>query len=142
MRWIKFTSTETKALGLLGSKTSVDLLRAAVPTRHSSFLFISILFYVSVFQRLYFFVHLLGEEGNINWNKLRPVIDQRQIKRKIAISHLVWFRICVRNRIPKQSILLFLQKPRLWPGLVVLRLNVPVNNFSVKSGRSHRFLGN
>ena len=27
-------------------------------------------------------------------------------------------------------------------GLVVLRLNVPVNNFSVMSGRSHRFLGN
>ena len=26
--------------------------------------------------------------------------------------------------------------------LVVLRLNVPVNNFSVISGRSHRFLGN
>ena len=25
--------------------------------------------------------------------------------------------------------------------LVVLRLNVPVNNFSVMSGRSHRFLG-
>ena len=29
---------------------------------------------------------------------------------------------------------------RKW--LVVLRLNVPVNNFSVMSGRSHRFLGN
>ena len=28
-----------------------------------------------------------------------------------------------------------------WP-VVVLRLNVPVNNFSVMSGRSHRFLGN
>ena len=28
------------------------------------------------------------------------------------------------------------------PGwLVVLRLNVPVQNFSVMSGRSHRFLG-
>ena len=26
-------------------------------------------------------------------------------------------------------------------GLVLLRLNVPVNNFSVMSGRSHRFLG-
>ena len=26
--------------------------------------------------------------------------------------------------------------------LVVLRLNVPVNNFSIMSGRSHRFLGN
>ena len=26
--------------------------------------------------------------------------------------------------------------------LVVMRLNVPVNNFSVISGRSHRFLGN
>ena len=26
--------------------------------------------------------------------------------------------------------------------LVVSRLNVPVNNFSVMSGRSHRFLGN
>ena len=26
--------------------------------------------------------------------------------------------------------------------LVVLRLNVPVNNFLVMSGRSHRFLGN
>ena len=26
--------------------------------------------------------------------------------------------------------------------LVVLRLNVPVNNFSVMSGQSHRFLGN
>ena len=25
--------------------------------------------------------------------------------------------------------------------LVVFRLNVPVNNFSVMSGRSHRFLG-
>ena len=25
--------------------------------------------------------------------------------------------------------------------LVLLRLNVPVNNFSVMSGRSHRFLG-
>ena len=25
--------------------------------------------------------------------------------------------------------------------LFVLRLNVPVNNFSVMSGRSHRFLG-
>ena len=29
-----------------------------------------------------------------------------------------------------------------WIWLVVLRLNVPVNNFSVMSGRSHRFLGN
>ena len=29
---------------------------------------------------------------------------------------------------------------KIW--LVVLRLNVPVNNFSVISGRSHRFLGN
>ena len=30
-----------------------------------------------------------------------------------------------------------------WDGwLVVLRLNVPVNNFSVMSGRSYRFLGN
>ena len=26
--------------------------------------------------------------------------------------------------------------------LFVLRLNVPVSNFSVMSGRSHRFLGN
>ena len=26
--------------------------------------------------------------------------------------------------------------------LFVLRLNVPFNNFSVMSGRSHRFLGN
>ena len=26
--------------------------------------------------------------------------------------------------------------------LFVLRLNIPVNNFSVMSGRSHRFLGN
>ena len=34
-----------------------------------------------------------------------------------------------------------LARPRIcW--LVVLRLNVPVNNFSVMSGRSHRFLGN
>ena len=32
---------------------------------------------------------------------------------------------------------------RLWiVCLFVLRLNVPVNNFSVMSGRSHRFLGN
>ena len=33
---------------------------------------------------------------------------------------------------------------RIYPPelLVVLRLNVPVNNFSVRSGRSHRFLGN
>ena len=31
-------------------------------------------------------------------------------------------------------------KNSIW--LVVLRLNVPVNNFSVMSGRSHRFLGN
>ena len=30
----------------------------------------------------------------------------------------------------------------LFKRLVVLRLNVPVNNFSVMSGRSHRFLGN
>ena len=33
-----------------------------------------------------------------------------------------------------------LSRLRCW--LVVLRLNVPVNNFSVISGRSHRFLGN
>ena len=31
---------------------------------------------------------------------------------------------------------------RFYIKLVVLRLNVPVNNFSVMSGRSHRFLGN
>ena len=31
---------------------------------------------------------------------------------------------------------------RCFGWLVVLRLNVPVNNFSVISGRSHRFLGN
>ena len=30
----------------------------------------------------------------------------------------------------------------VWDCLFVLRLNVPVNNFSVMSGRSHRFLGN
>ena len=30
----------------------------------------------------------------------------------------------------------------MFVGLFVLRLNVPVNNFSVMSGRSHRFLGN
>ena len=36
-----------------------------------------------------------------------------------------------------------LSKPdNLFGWLVVLRLNVPVNNFSVISGRSHRFLGN
>ena len=29
----------------------------------------------------------------------------------------------------------------VWFGLVLLRFNVPVNNFSVMSGRSHRFLG-
>ena len=36
------------------------------------------------------------------------------------------------------------QEPRTFHvgWLVVLRLNVPVNNFSVMSGRSHRFLGN
>ena len=32
--------------------------------------------------------------------------------------------------------------PPLGVWLVVLRLNVPVNNFSVMAGRSHRFLGN
>ena len=36
------------------------------------------------------------------------------------------------------------EKTYLWHmgWLVVLRLNVPVNNFSVILGRSHRFLGN
>ena len=32
--------------------------------------------------------------------------------------------------------------PKIKHCLFVLRLNVPVNNFSVMSGRSHRFLGN
>ena len=33
----------------------------------------------------------------------------------------------------------FIEKTQI--GLVLLRLNVPVNIFSVMSGRSHRFLG-
>ena len=40
------------------------------------------------------------------------------------------------------SIDLFSERNGLKCWLVVLRLNVPVNNFSVMSGRSHRFLGN
>ena len=39
-------------------------------------------------------------------------------------------------------LLLFEEGGLLVSWLVVLRLNVPVNNFSVMSGRSHRFLGN
>ena len=35
-----------------------------------------------------------------------------------------------------------LMLPGRFGWLVVLRLNVPVNNFSVILGRSHRFLGN
>ena len=38
--------------------------------------------------------------------------------------------------------MLLITGPRQAIWLVVLRLNVPVNNFSVMSGRSHRFLGN
>ena len=37
--------------------------------------------------------------------------------------------------------LIIIQWMCLFVCLFVLRLNVPVNNFSVMSGRSHRFLG-
>ena len=44
----------------------------------------------------------------------------------------------IKSKLPKDVLLqIELQKV-----LFVLRLNVPVNNFSVMSGRSHRFLGN
>ena len=56
------------------------------------------------------------------------------MKNDTAVSFLhVLFNICFDNSI----------MPSEWGGwLVVLRLNVPVNNFSGMSGRSHRFLGN
>ena len=44
---------------------------------------------------------------------------------------------------PSEGRRTYLVSSRQWlVVLVVLRLNVPVNNFSVMSGRSHRFLGN
>ena len=70
----------------------------------------------------------------------------------LKISFVMSWLLCVQFKMNLQIIIL--PKPLLhawhlrdaksvhggW--LVVLRLNVPVNNFSVMLGRSHRFLGN
>ena len=56
---------------------------------------------------------------------LVKLLDIMQVNFEIIITHVI---------------LTFIDFSIGW--LVVLRLNVPVNNFSVMSGRSHRFLGN
>ena len=55
------------------------------------------------------------------------------------------FKLCVKIPRPNTILLAWLNDFILGSMrnvVVVLRLNVPVNNFSVMSGRSHRFLGN
>ena len=69
----------------------------------------------------------IGDEWFGTANGLNSYIKNRVIRIRI--------RLLVKRRNDNHS-----------PGpvirLVVLRLNVPVNNFSVMSGRRHRFLGN
>ena len=48
----------------------------------------------------------------------------------MQITSFAYIYICIYMNIKEVFVCLF-----------VLRLNVPVNNFSVMSGRSHRFLG-
>ena len=61
-----------------------------------------------------------------------------------TIPHVRYWSKILRCSIPNPHLLtdLEVKATDLAGWLVVLRLNVPVNNFSVMSGRSHRFLGN
>ena len=54
--------------------------------------------------------------------------------------NITFFNVLRPVLIRSYTVLMFYYRTVGW--LVVLRLNVPVNNFSVISGRSHRFLGN
>ena len=57
-------------------------------------------------------------------------------------SNDYYFYFTSKNRSLPYLVIVTVQKYGTVGWLVVLRLNVPVNNFSVMSGRSHRFLCN
>ena len=57
-----------------------------------------------------------------------PVLWVLNLKASFLYYELVFIEVTLRSS--------------LFVCLFVLRLNVPVNNFSVMSGRSHHFLGN
>ena len=87
-------------------------------------------FYVKNMDRLIQMGKDLGYEGG----KLQDSVKQQQdYERGERIAE----RELERDRIAAEE-----AKAEKMGLLVVLRLNVPVNNFSVMSGRSHRFLGN
>ena len=65
-----------------------------------------------------------------SWKSLDTIRPQRDYLNLQQMTEVTRYSCRHQNFVPKG----------FW--LVVLRLNVPVNNFSVISGRSHRFLGN
>ena len=68
-----------------------------------------------------------------------PPIGRAKNRLFMHLSYKV-FEVCWLDNIIIGLTLAIITATEIW--LVVLRLNVPVNNFSVMSGRSHRFLGN
>ena len=73
----------------------------------------------------------------------KDVKKKKKKEKKLDVKNKAITASNQRSNCPHGSLIIhqmFLRAVCKW--LVVLRLNVPVNNFSVMSGRSHRFLGN
>ena len=85
-------------------------------------------------ERKIFFFHCLE-------NLFRYPISKLP-RKKVNFSTLNWLLPFVVDFGEQGNEGVYFRRTRLVGWLVVLRLNVPVNNFSVISGRSHRFLGN
>ena len=76
---------------------------------------------------------IVYEIYHFNWLIFTTFITYCAVLRSFdGKSVKIFIKVCQKIEIHKSTI----------KRLVVLRLNVPVNNFSVMSGRSHRFLGN
>ena len=81
-------------------------------------------------------IHKLQKTNNAI--KEGPYKPTKWLKVKVQKQSTKQWIVTLNARITKMFKIFWKQEG--W--LVVLRLNVPVNNFSVMSGRSHRFLGN
>ena len=83
-----------------------------------------------------------GVTGNaLKW--FRSYLSNR--KQRVVLPGVLSDWQDIKAGVPHGSILIIFsihKRYSLFVCLFVLRLNVPVNNFSVMSGRSHRFLGN
>ena len=104
------------------------------------------------FIKLYQKVQGKGSVSLFSEFEPRQTLDLSQISFDNLIGYILSISMCMQNFItifftvleigPFSLFSEFGARQSLVGWLVVLRLNVPVNNFSDMSGRSHRFLGN